>query len=184
MNTSLVPLFLPFLHPQWRAPRRCGRWGGGCRALRVDWGKQWRCVTPRLRLVGCCDAPGALTTADHDCVVGWRGRAWCCRAAGCTCALSRRSTASGRTAACSAACTSARAPADQRARGPQRDGIARAAPNHQSEPPGRRRVGEKPTRLRENAWKFRGSSFPCQGNKHRLTGKTSEAVFVSFVWVN
>ena len=24
----------------------------------------------------------------------------------------------------------------------------------------------------------------CQGNKHRLTGKTSEAVFVSFVWVN
>ena len=43
------------------------------------------------------------------------------------------------------------------------------SPNHQSEPPGRRRVGEKPTRLRENAWKFRGSSFPCQGNKHRLT---------------
>ena len=48
----------------------------------------------------------------------------------------------------------------------------------------RARRGEKPTRLRENAWKFRGSSFPCQGNKHRLTGKTSEAVFVSFVWVN
>ena len=42
---------------------------------------------------------------------------------------------------------------------PQRDGIARAAPNHQSEPPGRRRVGEKPTRLRENAWKFRGSGY-------------------------
>jgi len=164
----------------------------------VDWGPQWRGVTPRLRLVGCCDAPGALTTADHDCVVGWRGRAWCCRAAGCTCALSRRSTAPGRTAACSAACTSARAPADQRARGPQRDGIARAAPNHQSEPPGRRRVGEKPTRLRENAWKFRGSKFPpvretntvSQGKRLRrclflLFGSTeSEAVFVSFVWVN
>ena len=74
--------------------------------------------------------------------------------------------------------------ADQCARGPQRDGIARAASNHQSEPPGRRRVGEKPTRLRENAWKFRGSSFPCQGNKHRLIGNTSEAMFVSFVWVN
>jgi len=81
-------------------------------------------------------------------------------------------------------CLSPTVRADQRPRGPQRDGIARAAPNHQSEPQGRRRVGEKPTRLRENAWKFRGSSFPCQGNKHRLTGKTSEAVFVSFVWVN
>jgi hypothetical protein len=88
--------------------------------------------------------------------------------------------------------------ADQRARGPQRDGIARAAPNHQSEPPGRRRVGEKPTRLRENAWKFRGSKFPpvretntvSQGKRLRrclflLFGSTeSEAVFVSFVWVN
>ena len=87
--------------------------------------------------------------------------------------------------------------ADQRARGPQRDGIARAAPNHQSEPPGRRRVGEKPTRLRENAWKFRGSSLPVretntasQGKRLRrclflLFGSTeSEAVFVSFVWVN
>jgi hypothetical protein len=30
--------------------------------------------------------------------------------------------------------------ADQRAHGPQRDGIARAAPNHQSKPPGRRRA--------------------------------------------
>jgi hypothetical protein len=88
--------------------------------------------------------------------------------------------------------------AHQRARGPQREGIARAAPNHQSEPPGRRRVGEKPTRLRENAWKFRGSKFPpvretntvSQGKRLRrclflLFGSTeSEAVFVSFVWVN
>jgi hypothetical protein len=58
---------------------------------------------------------------------------------------------------------------------------------------------EKPTRLRENAWKFRGSRvcFPVretntasQGKRLRrclflLFGSTeSEAVFVSFVWVN
>jgi hypothetical protein len=70
--------------------------------------------------------------------------------------------------------------ADQRVRGQQRDGIDRDAPNNQSEPPGRRRVDEKQTRLRETRGsfvpKFRGSRvcFACQ----------SEGVFVSFVWVN
>ena len=44
--------------------------------------------------------------------------------------------------------------------------------------------GRKTNTLARKRVKFRGSSFPCQGNKHRLTGKTSEAVFVSFVWVN
>ena len=64
----LVPTLLAAA--QWRSPRRCGRWGGGCRALRVDWGSKWWCVTPCLRWMGCCAAPGALTTADHDRVVG------------------------------------------------------------------------------------------------------------------
>ncbi len=36
-------------------------------------------VPQRLRLVGCCAVTGALTTAGHDCVAGWRGRScsWC-----------------------------------------------------------------------------------------------------------
>ena len=175
----------------WRVPRAARGLGGG---------SKWWCVTPCLRWMGCCAAPGALTTADHDCVVGWRGRAerWCA-GAGC-CAPGRRAAPPPCPAVGGLHTSTHRQTvrADQRARGPQRDGIARAAPNHQSEPPGRRRVGEKPTRLRENAWKFRGSKFPpvretntvSQGKRLRrclflLFGSTeSEAVFVSFVWVN
>jgi hypothetical protein len=48
----------------------------------MDWWSKWWCGTPCLRWMGCCAAPGALTTADHYCVVGWRGRVrtlvrWC-----------------------------------------------------------------------------------------------------------
>jgi len=72
-------------------------------------------------------------------------------------------------------------------------GGSEVAPGGSESHRGGRRVGEKQTRFArkrvEVSWKF-----PCQGNKHRLTGKSlrrclfllfgsteSEAVFVSFV---
>ena len=131
-NTSLVPLFL---HPQWRAPRRCGRWGGGCRALRVDWGPKWWCVTLRLRLVGWCRLLYARELCCAGSVPGRRTPAHICAQS-----LSMLWVCG------------------------MEQGWAILQVDHppaevSSEPPGRRRVGEKPTRLRVDAWKFRGSSL-------------------------
>jgi hypothetical protein len=167
-NTSLVPVFLPFLHPQWRAPRRFGRWGGGCRAAPVP-------------------SPRRTTT------VLWGGEGGPGAGALVQAALSRRST---------------RRSPPQKAVGPP------AAPHAQpmrvqrtarpsgpiSAPAARRGTASpvpRPTTSQSHrgvvVWaknqhacaKTRGSFVEtCQGNKYRLTGKTSEAVFVSFVWVN
>ena len=198
------------LYAQWRSPRWCGRWGGGCRALRVDWGgvEVVVCHTvPPLDGLLCCVRCPHHCGPRLCCGVERAGRAlvrWCrllCARSPC-CAASvpgRRRPAH--------ICAQITAPKTSwPPRSPTR--TADECPTHHqtvrpiSAPAARRGKAspvQRPTTSQSHrgvvVWaknqhacaKTRGSfvdRVPCQGNKHRLTGKTSEAVFVSFVWVN